>query len=256
MTDEERYFFDVCGYIVIPNALTPETVAAMNAYLDTRADLDPTGRGTIHGGNLLTWSPEFREVIDNPRVLPYLVEVLGDTLRLDHDYAIISEASDTNLQLHGGGTPYDPAQYYHTYHGRIYCGLTVASYALADIPQGEGGFVCIPGSHKANFPLSDDLRFYRKESPLLRQVPMNAGDCVIFTEALTHGTLPWRAKHHRRSLFYKYSPKHMTWARRYYVPAEGRPTVAEIEPLLTERQRILLDPPSVDKHRRVSLTDS
>jgi ectoine hydroxylase-related dioxygenase (phytanoyl-CoA dioxygenase family) len=245
MNDEERYFFDVYGYLVVKNALTPETVAAMNAYIDTRADLDPTGRGTIRGHDLLMWSQEFRDATDNPRVLPCLTEVLGPTLRLDHDYAIISEAGDAYLHLHGGGTPYDPAQYYQSYHGRIYCGLTVASYALVDIP----------GSHKANFPLPDDLRHYRTESPLLQQVSMNAGDCIIFTEALTHGTLPWRSSHHRRSLFYKYSPKHLSWSRRYYAPGEGRAYIAELEPLLTERQRILLDPPSVHEHRRVSLDE-
>ena len=35
---------------------------------------------------------------------------------------------------------------------------------------------------------------------------MKAGDAVIFTEALTHGTLPWTAAHERRLLRYLYSP--------------------------------------------------
>jgi hypothetical protein len=35
---------------------------------------------------------------------------------------------------------------------------------------------------------------------------------VIFTEALTHGTLPWRGKHQRRTLFYKYHQPMMAWA--------------------------------------------
>ena len=33
-----------------------------------------------------------------------------------------------------------------------------------------------------------------------------AGDVVIFTEALTYGTLPWTAAHERRALLYKFSP--------------------------------------------------
>ena len=33
-----------------------------------------------------------------------------------------------------------------------------------------------------------------------------AGDCVIFTETCSHGTLPWRGKHQRRALLYKFSP--------------------------------------------------
>eukprot|EP01047_Picozoa_sp_COSAG01_P033582 COSAG01_NODE_2477_length_7615_cov_7.259609_8_plen_52_part_00 len=37
----------------------------------------------------------------------------------------------------------------------------------------------------------------------LQPVPAKAGDCIIFTEALTHGTMPWRAHTDRRTLFYK-----------------------------------------------------
>ena len=29
---------------------------------------------------------------------------------------------------------------------------------------------------------------------------------MIFTETLTHGTLPWTANHERRALLYKFSP--------------------------------------------------
>ena len=247
MTDEERYLFDLQGYLVVENAIEPDALAEMNAWIDAQEDMSRDGRA----GNLLTWGPRFRALLDNPVVLPHLKEVLGETLRLDHDYAIFSERGGQGLNLHGGGTPYDPAQYYHCYNGRMYCGLTVASYALTDIPPGAGGLAAIPGSHKSCFPCPRDIKLFEKPSPIVRQVPMRAGDCVIFTEALTHGTFPWNADHPRRSLFFKYSPKHLTWAKRYYFPAEGRPDVQAIEGELTEAQRILLDPPSVHDHRRV-----
>ncbi len=247
MTDEERYLFDLQGYLVVERAIDPEDLAEMNAWIDARADFPREGRA----GNILTWGPRFRALIDNPRVLPYLKEILGDTLRLDHDYAIFSERGGKGLQLHGGGTPYDPSQYYHCYHGRMYCGLTVASYALTDIPPGAGGLAVIPGSHKSSFPCPQPIKLFEQPSPIVRQVSVRAGDCVIFTEALTHGTFPWTADHPRRSLFFKYSPKHLTWAKRYYFPAEGRPDVQALEDELTEAQRILLDPPSVHDHRRV-----
>lgn len=252
MTEEERYFFDVNGYLVVENALDTDTLAAMNAYLDTQPDKDPTGKGKITAGSLLTWGQSFRDLVDNPRVLPYLKELLGDTLRLDHDYAIFAEKGGSSLVLHGGGTPYDPAQYYHCRNGQIFCGLTVASYALTPIGPGEGGFACIPGSHKASFPCPTELKnLDNASSSLVKQVPMKAGDCVLFTEALTHGTLPWTADHLRRSLFLKYSPKHMTWASTYYYAPETKSYLAELEGKLTDAQRILLDPPSVFQHRQV-----
>ena len=38
------------------------------------------------------------------------------------------------------------------------------------------------------------------------EVNGKAGDAIIFTETLTHGTLPWTAAHERRALLYKFSP--------------------------------------------------
>ena len=37
-------------------------------------------------------------------------------------------------------------------------------------------------------------------------------DVVIFTETLTHGTLPWTADHERRALLYKFSPGCMAYS--------------------------------------------
>lgn len=255
MTDEERYLFDLQGFIVVRNAIEPGALAEMNAWIDQQEEMDSTGRGQHRAGNLLTWGPQFRALIDNPKVLPYLKEMLGDSLRLDHDYAIFSERGGAGLTLHGGATPYDPAQYYHCYDGKMHNGLTVASYALTDIPPGMGGLAVVPGSHKSNFSCPPDFRNFDKPGAvtpsIIQQVPVKAGDCAIFTEALTHGTFPWQADHQRRSLFFKYSPKHLSWANRYYVPAEGKDWVQELEGELTEAQRILLDPPSVHQHRKV-----
>ena len=255
MNEEERYRFDLQGYLKIENAIEAETVYAMNQWFEEKAETDPEFAGrdgeTIKVFELLTWGPQFLNLLDNPRVLPYLKEMCGDRLRLDHDYGLISRRPGPKLTLHGGGTPYDASQYYHCRDGKFYNGLIVAVYALTDTPPGAGGFCCIPGSHKSAFRCPEDIRVMDRESDLVQAVPCKAGDCIVFTEALTHGTLPWQAETTRRALFYKYSPGHMTWARTYYTPAPGNPALPELEPRLNETQRILLDPPSVDRHRRV-----
>ncbi|HIN31274.1 TPA: hypothetical protein EYM82_20605 [Candidatus Poribacteria bacterium] len=43
-------------------------------------------------------------------------------------------------------------------------------------------------------------------------VNAKAGDAVIFTEALIPGTLPWKAKHQRRALLYKFSPGYQAFS--------------------------------------------
>ena len=90
----------------------------------------------------------------------------------------------------------------------------VASFVglVRDVNEGDGGFCCIPGSHKANYNYFDhfDATEYR---PPVTHIPIKAGSVLIFTEALTHGTMPWRSETERRTLFYKYCPAAGSWAR-------------------------------------------
>src|SRR5690606_19047212 len=115
-------------------------------------------------------------------------------------------------------------------------GLIVVSFALTDIDPGIGGFACIPGSHKALYKTPQ--KYYSVENnPIAIQVPQKAGDVVIFTEALTHGTMPWRNKTgERRSVLLKYCPHYMQWSTR---------TMEVNTDQLTERQRLILQGPYV-----------
>lgn len=38
MNDDEKYLFDLTGYLIIENALTPEDVARCNAAIDHHID--------------------------------------------------------------------------------------------------------------------------------------------------------------------------------------------------------------------------
>jgi ectoine hydroxylase-related dioxygenase (phytanoyl-CoA dioxygenase family) len=244
MTDEERYLFDLRGYLVVSNVLGPAEVTALNALIDAQGLSEPdVSVESQRFGGFLTWDQCFRDLIDHPRILPYLKEMLGSALRLDHAYGIKMRAGSPGLNLHGGGAPYDPAQYYQYRNERIYCGLTVVTWALTDAREGHGGFCCIPGSHKSNLPCPTQIRNYSVDPGCVVPVPVCAGDVLIFTEALTHGTLAWSAPHHRRALLYKYSPGHQTW---------GRGNVGEeVRDLATEQQRLLLEPPYVYKRPRL-----
>jgi hypothetical protein len=63
-----------------------------------------------------------------------------------------------------------------------------------------------------------------------------AGSVVLFSEAVMHGTAPWRADHERRTLLYKYWVSHMAWSRARLLPP---PDVK-----LTPRQQALLTEPA------------
>ncbi|GIX06450.1 MAG: hypothetical protein KatS3mg115_0853 [Candidatus Poribacteria bacterium] len=239
MTEHERYFFDVNGYLVLRGVLDRQEAERLNTVVDAQNLPVPTD--DIHSqrfGGFFLWDEGFRKMIDHPRVLDVLVELLGPKLRLDHAYGIVMTRGNVGLNLHGGGTPYDPAQYYVFRNGQMYNGLTVALWTLVDVGPEDGGFCCIPGSHKANFPLPRDVRSYEACLDWIHQPTLQAGDVLIFTEALTHGTLPWKAPHDRRAVLLKYAPGHEAWGR-------VRPIPPELEEKLTERQKRLFEPPYV-----------
>ena len=84
MTDAEKYLFDVHGYLVIENALSPEELEAANTAVDHHADqisIRPNdlanGSTTLRGkmgrgdlGGMLTWEKPhcdvFRQMIAHP----------------------------------------------------------------------------------------------------------------------------------------------------------------------------------------------
>jgi hypothetical protein len=255
MNDEERYLFDLMGYLVVDDVLTSEDLRELNGLIDQRDAWGQYQReqrgnivgneGNLHVGPLHQWEEPFRRLIDHPKMRPYMLEIIGPKFRFDHGYAIFMKAGGSKHRLHGGNTPYDPGQYYHWRNGRMYNGLIVVSYALGDVNPGDGGFAAVPGSHKANLPCPDNVKQFERTGPWLIQVPQKAGSAIIFTESMTHGTWPWTAPTERRSLLYKFSPGHMSWSKEY--PSADDVLDAEWTP----EMRRILEPPYIGSRQPI-----
>jgi hypothetical protein len=247
MNEEERYLFDLWGYVNIENVLGEEELAELNALINQQSYPQPKDDEIYSQrfGGFLEWENDaFRKLLKHPRIMPSLKELIGDKFRLDHAYGILMRQGNPAGTLHGGGTPYDPAQYYVFRNGQMYNGLTVVSWALTDMLPGQGGFCCIPGSHKSNFRCPSHLRPVANNPKCMVSVHQKAGDAVIFTEALTHGTLPWDTDHYRRSILFKYSPGHSSWG-------QGRYDDSLREKMDSEDGKLLLEPPYVSNRKPV-----
>ena len=113
----------------------------------------------------------FRDLLDHEAILEPILEMCGPKARLDHAYGIVMSPGTGGLGLHGGGTPHDPAQFYEVRGNHMYNGLVAVQWALVDHNRGDGGFCCVPGSHRANFP-----RPSGHPASWVVEVPMMAGD--------------------------------------------------------------------------------
>ena len=240
MTPEEKFMFDLEGYIVIKNVLTPAEVTALNALADQRFT-EKKEQADRRTGPVSRWGAEAQALIDHPNLVPYVLELLGPKLRIDHDYCIFMTKGGRAGGLHGGeGHSGGEADHWYRYRdGVMRNGLTVVTFFLTHANQGDGGFACVPGSHKSNFTdnLPADVRMFKRVPHYVTQPAVEAGDALIFTEALIHGTMPWTADHERRALLYKFSPGHSSWAQSYYNPADY--------PTASEQQRRIMASPSV-----------
>jgi hypothetical protein len=226
MNDTQKYLFDLNGYTVLRHVLNAEEVTELNAGIDHHVEQFEQRDGSLVGdskalagtshrkdlGGMLAWErpwcEPFRKLLVHPVIKPYLDGILGTGYRLDHGPGLI--AMDKGCEggtLHGGGVERgDISEVYFFKAGRIFTGLTVVEYLLADEGPGDGGVAVVPGSHKANLPCPTSMTHWEQHQEHVKELNGKAGDVVIFTETLTHGTLPWTADHERRALLYKFSP--------------------------------------------------
>lgn len=139
--------------------------------------------------------------------------------------------------LHAGPLQNQRAFWYQWGPGNtMHNGLIKVLYALNDVNAGDGGFICVPGSHKANL-----LHRPQHDSHMVVNPQMKAGDMLVFTEALVHGSRQWTGEQPRRVLIYSYGPGCMAWKE--YSTISEYLTFAT-----TPLQRDLLRPPYVGNY--------
>jgi ectoine hydroxylase-related dioxygenase (phytanoyl-CoA dioxygenase family) len=243
MTDEEKYFFDLTGYLVVENALTSQEVAECNAAIDHYSDrikarsLDrplSEGSSALQGGSgrleltgMLAWEKPwcepFRKLLVHPQIVGRLNEMSGKGFRLDHGPLLIGATEGTEgHRLHGAGEPFSDVVGYHHHNGRMLCAGVTVAWQFADVNPGDGGFALVPGSHKANYPTPRGVRTVDNHMGLVTQPAMKAGSVLFFMECATHGTLPWKGRGQRRSVLYKYAARHVARAGGPNATPEGR----------------------------------
>ena len=242
----DRYLFDLTGYLVLRGVLSAKQVTELNEaveannseFAERTGSLRNSKHAAFHGdgtsgrkdsGSMLTWPAPycnvFRQLLAHPRLVPILNMLLGEGYRLDHLPLLIRQRHGAEgFDFHGGAIgptgAYNSEIAYDVKPGpggqpKISCQLINVSFALTQTQAGEGGFVILPGSHKASFPMPDSVASLDSGSEFVVCPCLDPGDVILFSEATAHGALPWTGAKERRTLFYRFGPGTSAYGRGY-----------------------------------------
>ena len=222
MTSEQRYLFDVTGYLHLKNAITAEELAAGQEaslrYIETPTDQLPEGFGKDGKRHLngFAFDRSLERLVFHSSIWPIIMELTNGKPRL------ISGTLQVDLPGAGGGALHCAREdygwescRYEVREGQIYCDNFVIFPYFDDVLPGDGGLLVVPGSHKSAF--SRPRHLFQNGNPTdLDNLPQGivnptpkAGDILIISELLTHGILPWQPTDRiRRILVLRYAPQH------------------------------------------------
>ena len=136
-------------------ALTPDEKNAAMTVAEPGADGSVRiGVGRTDVSGMLSWPrpwcEPFRRALVNPVVRPYLLTVLGSGYRMDHmPHFMLSDKGTDGHSLHGGGADrYAKGGMLESYayaDGKLYAGMVVVEFMLADEGPGDGGAAVVQG---------------------------------------------------------------------------------------------------------------
>lgn len=248
LTEMDRYLFDLNGFIVLKNALSTDEVGACNMVLDGLQDSGAgEWRGRVHGHNfsgghdglnlqqIYEGGAAFEKLIDHPSWIDKVTHFMGTDepnfdsthgpVFIDENFASIREKGQA-IGLHSGGHDRITRCQFRYHDNRFHCGQVNVLMALNDIGPGDGATMVIPGSHKSN------IKHPEFEAAAMASIPtsvdgitaavevhLDAGDAILFVDAIMHGSAARINSGQRRIAVYRYGP---SWGffRHAYRPSQ------------------------------------
>jgi hypothetical protein len=209
MTEEQKFFFDVRGWLLLPAVLTPSECEAVKNHL-------------LNGGDGYTGPAQ--ELLDHPAVVDVLNDLLSERepaedyyhFRCENSFKTIRQAGwksgNTNVPHVVRPPQHAGAMRYQAEGGRIYSALTRVVWELNPVEKGDGGTLFLSGSHKAKFPYPPSV--LQPDNEEMESYRCPAGSVFIFTESLLHAATDWKNERvDRVALFNCYNSLWAQWHR-------------------------------------------
>ena len=212
LTEDERLEFERNGFLIVPDALTPQMTSDIEAVVDRidnqhRAEEKMETHEWVHKLDFVGQDEVFLDLLDWHKVFPKVWGILGWNIQLYLTHMDITPPPPPDAEQEKKRLGW------HQDSGRLNSELETdprprvsvkVGYFLTDTTEvGRGNFYVIPGSHTQNkleFP-ADDVSDPEGATPVC--VP--PGTAVIFDRRIWHSRSPNESDITRKVLFYGYS---------------------------------------------------
>ena len=245
LSPEERdYLFDIRGYRIIKGALSADQIQRINGWIDSQ-DIDALEPGQwigdvqthtygakdgINFQNVIEGGDVFEECIDHPSWFEQCKRYIDQgahRISIDENFLNIRRSGGF-IPVHSGGPLVRFTSNFRNHAGKWAVGQINILMALTDVHVGDGCTTLIPGSHKAHehHPANHGeggggawaRGFSGADVVGMVQAHLDAGDALMFTDAIMHGSLPRTNDGERRVMIYRYAP-HLLAKRFNYLPS-------------------------------------
>lgn len=199
--------------------------------------------------NIVEGGEVFERLIDHPAWHPLAERYVNPVNGLSiHENLLNVRGPGGFLYIHcGGHTPLFYLTFRQHNTGEWMVGQINVLMALEDIGPGDGPTVLVPGSHKATeihprleldgkgIVAAHHEREAAGTALAMKEIYLEAGDVVFFTDAITHGSAERTNPGYRRSVIFRYSPRYLRTRFNYQLSSE-------LSARLTPRRREILEP--------------
>jgi ectoine hydroxylase-related dioxygenase (phytanoyl-CoA dioxygenase family) len=242
----QDYMFDLQGYLVLENAISEADLREINRWIDDHwayveepwAENDDSRRKSRWLGNIETHTynvengVNFQNIIEGGSVFERLIDHPAWTKLVQkyihssvnglsiHENFLNVRGPGGYIHIHcGGHVPLSYLTFRQVNTGEWMVGQINVLMALNDIGPGDGPPVLVPGSHKCT-EIHPRLKVDGKglvydgvsgkpagTAIATKEMYLKAGDVLMFTDAITHGSAERTNPGYRRTIVYRYSPK-------------------------------------------------
>lgn len=243
VTPYEEFFFDLNGFIILRGALSRSEVAACNASLDRLQHLRKgEWSGWVHGHDyggkeglnlqqIYEGGACWETLIDHPAWIEKVRHFVGGEGSFDYNHGplFIDEcfanirAEGEAIGIHSGGHQGTARTRFDVKDRKFHSNQVNVLIAYGDVGPGDGATMVVPSSHKSNFPHPDFEKARMKEGLAQSaegvagavEVHLAAGDALVFTDAIMHGSASRRNPGQRRISVYRYGVSWGRWRHAY-----------------------------------------